>query len=98
MMSGLCGAVECQPPWLTSELTHAIAPEVCMRRDKTRMLLAEALSLAAGAVPGADAGAIAVEVEVAMLRQVRLRHHSLAASQLKCVFWWLPGHLRRVVT
>lgn len=48
------------------------------------MLLAEALSLAAGAVPGADAGAIAAEVEAAMLRQVR--HHSLAASQLGCVF------------
>ena len=62
------------------------------------MLLAEALSLAAGAVPGADAGAIAVEVEAAMLRQVRLRHHSLAASQLKCVVLWLPGHLQWVAT
>ena len=43
------------------------------RRDKTRMLLAEALTLAAGAVPGADAGAVAVDVELAMLRQVRAR-------------------------
>ena len=41
------------------------------RRDKTRTLLAEALSLAAGAAPGADAGAVAADVEVAMLRQVR---------------------------
>ena len=37
------------------------------------MLLAEALTLAAGAVPGADAGAVAVDVELAMLRQVRAR-------------------------
>lgn len=35
------------------------------------MLLAEALTLAAGAVTGADAGAVAVDVELAMLRQVR---------------------------
>jgi len=41
------------------------------RRDKTRTLLAEALSLAAGAAPGADAGPVAADVEVAMLRQVR---------------------------
>ncbi|KAK9827698.1 hypothetical protein WJX81_001573 [Elliptochloris bilobata] len=38
-------------------------------RDKTRLLLAEALTLAAGGVPGADAGAAAADVEVAMFRQ-----------------------------
>ena len=63
------------------------------------MLLAEALTLAAGAVPGADAGAVAVDVELAMLRQVRASARacsyasltSMQALRLLCgkgLAWW----------
>ena len=64
------------------------------------MLLAEALTLAAGAVPGADAGAVAVDVELAMLRQVRASARafsyafliSMQALRLLCgkgLAWWV---------
>ena len=55
------------------------------------MLLAEALTLAAGAVPGADAGAAAVDVELAMLRQVRATRMPMRFPCLPQALWPLSG-------
>ena len=69
---------------LVETLLRVLQPSVRAHRDKTRMLLAEALTLAAGAVPGADAGAVAVDVELAMLRQVHAGARALLLAALCC--------------